>query len=289
MDQRCRIEVVDRVSRLRTLVEPWTELWACARFSTPFQHPGWILAFYDELRVQEPRILLLWKGKQLVMLAPFYLWKTGDRSTLVLAGNGVSDYLDILVRPANQRSAATALGAFTANAEWEVADLRDLDARAALCRIPWPATASDSTFAEQGCPRLALPKRLEDALASVSRAIRRDLERAKRKLIKMGALDVTATDLTTLPADYNQLVSLHTLRWQSAGSPGIFGTDYYRRFFLAAFTGLARAGLLRLLTIRLDGKPIAVTCGFAQRRHYYHFITGYDPEWSSLSPGTLAV
>ncbi|MBV9491773.1 MAG: GNAT family N-acetyltransferase, partial [Verrucomicrobia bacterium] len=128
-----------------------------------------------------------------------------------------------------------------------------------------------------------------DALASVSRAIRRDLERAERKLSKMGALDVTVTDLTTLPADYNQLVTLHTLRWQSAGSPGIFGTDYYRRFFLAGFTGLARAGLLRLLTIRLDGKPIAVTCGFAQRRHYYHFITGYDPEWSSLSPGTLAV
>ena len=73
------------------------------------------------------------------------------------------------------------------------------------------------------------------------------------------------------------------------GEPGIFNADYHRRFFQAAFAGLARAGVLRLFLVRLNGEPIAATCGFLHRRHYYHFIAGYDPRWSQLSLGSFAV
>jgi CelD/BcsL family acetyltransferase involved in cellulose biosynthesis len=92
-----------------------------------------------------------------------------------------------------------------------------------------------------------------------------------------------------LTADYEQLVRLHTARWQGAGAPGIFGADHYRRFFRTAFAGLGRAGLLRLFLVRLNGEPIAATCGFLHRDRYYHFIAGYEPRWSHLSLGSFAV
>jgi CelD/BcsL family acetyltransferase involved in cellulose biosynthesis len=292
---RLRIKILDRVAPLEALVEPWTELWSCARFATPFQHPAWILAFYRELAVREPRILAAWQGPQLAMLAPFYLWKTttaGDPAALIVAGNGVSDYLDALVRPGAEPCAAEAIRFFMARSgsEWSAADFRDLDPQASLCFLPWPGAVADTMLREEGCPRLALPSRHpEDVLAPASKGLRRDLERAERKLAGEGRLEISSASPDTLAADYEQLVRLHTVRWQAVGAPGIFSADYHRRFFQAAFAGLAHAGLLRLFVIRLNGEPIAATCGFLHHRHCYHFITGYDPRWSRLSLGSFAV
>lgn len=292
---RLRIKILDQVAPLEALIEPWTELWGCARFATPFQHPAWILAFYKEFAVREPRILVAWQGLQLAMLAPFYLWKettAGDPAALILAGNGVSDYLDALVRPGAEPCAAEAIRIFMteSRSEWSTADLRDLDPRGPLCLLPWPGATADTLLPEEGCPQLALPSRhLEEALAPASKALRRDLERAERKLAGEGLLEIFAADADTLAADYEQLVRLHTARWQSVGAPGIFGAGYQRRFFQAAFAGLARAGMLRLFVVRSNGEPIAATCGFLHRRHYYHFIAGYDPSRSQLSLGSFAV
>ena len=290
---RCRVKILDQIASLENLVEPWTRLWSCARFATPFQHPAWILAFYRELAIQEPRILVAWQGPQLAMLAPFYLWRTaGGPAALILAGNGVSDYLDALVQPGAEPCATEAIRVFTdqSGSEWTTADFRDLDPQASLCLLPWPGADSDTKLHEEGCPRLALPSRhLEDALATASKSLRRDLDRAERKLAGAGQLEISSAGPDAFTADYEELVRLHTARWQAAGEPGIFRTDYHRRFFQAAFAGLAHAGLLRLFVIRLNGEPIAATCGFLHHRRYYHFITGYDPRWSHLSLGSFAV
>jgi CelD/BcsL family acetyltransferase involved in cellulose biosynthesis len=289
---RGRVEILDQIGPLEALIEPWTELWRCARFATPFQHPAWVLAFYRELAVQEPRILAAWQGPQLAMLAPFYLWKTPAGPALIVAGNGVSDYLDALVRPGAEPCAVEAIRIFMAqsSSEWSAADFRDLDPQASLCLLPWPGAASDMTLREEGCPRLALPSRhLEDALAPASKGLRRDLGRAARKLAGEGPLEVSAAKLDTLMADYEELARLHTAKWQAVGAPGIFSADYHRRFFQAAFSGLARAGILRLFLVRSNGEPIAATCGFLHQRRYYHFIAGYDPRWSHLSLGSFAV
>ncbi|MBV9999962.1 MAG: GNAT family N-acetyltransferase [Verrucomicrobia bacterium] len=290
---RHRVEILDQIAPLEDLVEPWTELWSCARFATPFQHPAWILAFYRELAIPEPRILAAWQGPRLKVLAPFYLWRTADGpASLILAGNGVSDYLDALVRPGAEPCAAEAIRVFMARSgsEWTTADFRDLDPQASLCLLPWPGAVSDAKLPEEGCPRLALgSRRLDDALATASKRLRRDLERARRKLDDEGLLEVSVAGPDTLISDYAELVALHTARWQTAGGPGIFGADYHRRFFRAAFAGLMRAGLLRLFVIRLNGEPIAATCGFLHHGHYYHFIAGYDPRWSHLSLGSFAV
>jgi CelD/BcsL family acetyltransferase involved in cellulose biosynthesis len=290
---RLRVEILDQVAPLEALVEPWTDLWSCARFATPFQHPAWILAFYRELAVREPRIVAAWQGPQLAMLAPFYLWKTAeDQAALILAGNGVSDYLDALVRPGAEPCAVEAIRIFMtqSSSEWSAADFRDLDPEASLYLLPWPGAASDTMLREEGCPRLALRSRhLEETLAPASKALRRDVERAARKLAGEGRLEISTASPDTLTADYEQLVRLHTVRWQAVGAPGIFNADYHRHFFQAAFAGLARAGILRLFVVRLNGEPIAATCGFLHHGHYYHFIAGYDPRWSHLSPGSFAV
>ena len=289
-----RLEILDQIASLEALVAPWTELWSCARFTTPFQHPAWILAFYRELAIQEPRILAAWHGSQLAMLAPFYLWRTADRpaAALILAGNGVSDYLDALMRPGAEPCAAEAIRIFMdqSGPEWTTADFRDLDPQASLCLLPWPGAVTDTKVPEEGCPRLALPSsRLEDALATASKSLRRDLERAECKLAAAGRLEISSTGPDALTPNYEELVRLHAMRWQAAGEPGIFRADFHRRFFHPAFAGLARAGILRLFVVRLNGEPIAATCGFLHRRHYYHFIAGYDPRWAHLSMGSFAV
>jgi CelD/BcsL family acetyltransferase involved in cellulose biosynthesis len=52
---------------------------------------------------------------------------------------------------------------------------------------------------------------------------------------------------------------------------------------------MLEAGLLRLNVLRLDGRAVAVYYGFTHRERAYYYLGGFDPEFSALSPGTLAV
>ncbi len=94
---------------LGALEAAWRGLWAQARFTTPFQHPAWLLAFYREMGITRPRALAVWSGQELIGLAPLYLWGEPGQTRLVLAGNGVSDYLDALVARGAEGVFVTAL------------------------------------------------------------------------------------------------------------------------------------------------------------------------------------
>jgi CelD/BcsL family acetyltransferase involved in cellulose biosynthesis len=49
---------------------------------------------------------------------------------------------------------------------------------------------------------------------------------------------------------------------------------------------MARAGLLDLRALRLDGRAIAVQYGFRDARRAYPYLGGFDPALASWSPGT---
>jgi CelD/BcsL family acetyltransferase involved in cellulose biosynthesis len=52
--------------------------------------------------------------------------------------------------------------------------------------------------------------------------------------------------------------------------------------------------MLRLSALTLNGQPIAAVYALADpnnrpRRKFYCYLTGFDPVWNSLSPGTLVL
>ena len=63
--------------------------------------------------------------------------------------------------------------------------------------------------------------------------------------------------------------------------------DQLQAFHAEVIAGFAKAGILRLYRMTLDGRPAAVIYAFTHRSRCYAYLSGFDPELSKLSPGTV--
>ena len=92
---------------------------------------------------------------------------------------------------------------------------------------------------------------------------------------------------------FEELRSLHTLRWQTRGEEGVLVDERVVQWHLQAIPLLLRAGLLRLMALTLNGLVIAVLYSLIDReragRTQYFYITAYSPEHADLRPGTLLI
>jgi len=86
---------------------------------------------------------------------------------------------------------------------------------------------------------------------------------------------------TALPAG-----SLHALRWRGRRDPTGFGTPVGRAFHRAAMRRLAVEDVPRLVTLRLDGQPVAFSLYLLLQRTVYGVAMAFDPAFARYSPGT---
>src|SRR5512133_1365754 len=95
-----RIEEVRSAAALAELRTPWTELWRRAPGATPFSSPTWLLPWCRHLAPRPPRAVTAWRGRDLVCLAPAFVYEDARGRVLGLLGGGVSDYQDFLAEDA---------------------------------------------------------------------------------------------------------------------------------------------------------------------------------------------
>jgi CelD/BcsL family acetyltransferase involved in cellulose biosynthesis len=81
--------------------------------------------------------------------------------------------------------------------------------------------------------------------------------------------------------------SLHAARWHARGEPGVLAAPSLRTFHREALHALFCAGLVRLHALRHEGCVIAAQYVLQHRTCAWSYLSGFDPQWSALSPGTL--
>jgi CelD/BcsL family acetyltransferase involved in cellulose biosynthesis len=87
-------------------------------------------------------------------------------------------------------------------------------------------------------------------------------------------------------------VDLHTERWRKAGEPGVLAGPAVLAWQREAIPRLEAHGLLRLLALRVNGKPFAVLYSLidprcrAERTQYF-YLTGFSLSHAKLKPGTI--
>ncbi|TIX69389.1 MAG: glycosyl transferase, partial [Mesorhizobium sp.] len=91
-----RSEIIDDPAALEALAPRWRELWAHSRTATPFQCPAWLVPWWRTFAPGELATIAVWRGDDLVGLAPLYLEHTTSGSKLLPVGISLSDYLDVL-------------------------------------------------------------------------------------------------------------------------------------------------------------------------------------------------
>jgi CelD/BcsL family acetyltransferase involved in cellulose biosynthesis len=113
--------------------------------------------------------------------------------------------------------------------------------------------------------------------------------RAQRR----GQLEIGRADESNWEELFDELRLLHTLRWQMRGEEGILVDARVVQWHREAIPLLLKAGLLRLMGLKLNGQTIAVLYSLVDRgrtaRTQYFYITAYSPEYADLRPGTLLI
>ena len=109
------------------ILPAWAELWERCVNATPFQRPEWLRAWMACLQPQQPFVIVVWLGSQIVGLAPLLIYRRDGQRVLALMGGAVSDYLDVLVDPSFADEALAMIWGQIKKegSNWDVIDLTD--------------------------------------------------------------------------------------------------------------------------------------------------------------------
>ena len=90
--------------------------------------------------------------------------------------------------------------------------------------------------------------------------------------------------MTTWIADF---LALEASGWKGREGSALGGDPSTKRFFEAAIAGAHCAGKLDMLSLTLDGKPIAMLVNFITPPGAFAFKIAFDEDYARFSPGVL--
>ncbi len=262
-------ELLTDDDELAALAAEWDSLCDRCPTATPFQRPAWLLAWRRWFGAGAvPRVVVLRRSGRLVGLVPLEL--RGD--TLRLIGEGITDYLDAIIEPdvaPTQLTKPLRMAGDDARAI-ELAALRPCSP---LLQLELGGAQIESTPS----PVVVISH------VRVPRRVAYERRRLARHDARWEHED---GDVQGLLAG---LFELHRARWAIRGEPGVLADPAIERFHTEAATALHARGLLRMIGLHLDGRLRAVHYGFADHGRHLFYLSGFDPEVASLSPGRLLI
>lgn len=292
LDQGIRAEVLTTVAELGRIAVAWRRLWQQARWATPFQRPEWLLPWCRWWADAGVHVLSLWRGDALVGLVPWRIDDDGaQRRRALLLGAGPSDYLDALVAPEHEPTAAAAILAHLADLrrQVELCELDQLAPQGILARTLHASEWGDARMPGAACPVLPLVPGTASLADCLPKEHYKKLQYYRRRLQRSGTAEYERVGPDNFDASFSDLVRLHTARWNGRDEPGVLKDPAVERFHREAARRLLRAGLLRQYVLRLDRRVIAAYYGFHARGRSYYYLSGFEPAYRQLSPGMLIV
>jgi CelD/BcsL family acetyltransferase involved in cellulose biosynthesis len=285
----CTFETIDSTEGFDALAaEGWDDLVRAMPRPSPFLLHGWLAAWWRHesggasLAVQVAR-----RDGRLVGALPLCgVRRRGLRVTAFLGGVH-SALADLIVAEGEPESTGRALAERAGEIDHDLADLFGL-----------PAT---SRLAQALGPRLRLVERVEAPVLDLSGgwdatyraktdSKKRNLhKRRRRQLSELGTLEVVrARSLEELDPALADAVRLHAARWAGRPDGSGFATDSGRLFNREALASLAEQDAARIVTLKLNGRPIAFHYYLVFANRMYVYRLAFDPEFARFSPGLLA-
>ena len=257
--------------------------WTC-----PFSLPPWLAAWARTLgRDRQPLVLVGRAGGRPVGVAPLSV--EGDTARF-LGDPDVCDWQDFAAAPGAGPAFCAAVLRHLRAAGVRRIELEALRPDAAALQ-GLEAAAADLGLA---CTRepagvsveLALPRTWDAFLAGLGRKERHEIRRKLRRLHEAGCVEhVTVTGPGEAAGAMDRFLALFRA---SRADKAAFLTPEREDFFRAMALEMARAGMLELAFLEVDGTPAAATLCLGYRSTTYLYNNGYDPRFARLSVGLLS-
>lgn len=283
---------------LRTLAEPgelaelaeaWDELALAMPRPSPFMSTPWLLPWWKHHGTSRTMVVeTAFSGGRLVGGLPLEIEKTrlGLRVAHVMGRHHAALGGVVMSDDAPDNVTASLLGRLGQHGV-DYVDFFGLSAESPIMPL---ATTRAATFERVASPRLDLTRGWEETYRALTSSKRRNLHsRRRRQLDELGGLDlaIAASELEVAAA-LDDAFRLHDLRWTGRNDGSEFTTPIGREFNADAAGSLARAGIARILTLRVAGKPVAFHYYLVFANRMYVYRLAFDPEISKYSPGLTA-
>lgn len=272
---------IERVDRLESLEEEWSDLGATGRniFNTWEWNALWWRHFGRERELALGAALDA--DDEVVAILPLYFWRARPGRVLRFLGHGASDELGPISRNRDRVAARDALLAYlrASRSNWDVILAEHLPSEENWGRILGATSLrreSNFVLHDDG-------DGWDGFLASRSANFRQQVGKRERRLARRHDLHYRlADDPARLGEDLDTLFALHAGRWPGRSSAFAGVREAFHREFAAR--ALER-GWLRLWFLELDGRPVAAWYGFRFGDAESAYQTGRDPAFDHASVG----
>jgi CelD/BcsL family acetyltransferase involved in cellulose biosynthesis len=264
------IKTTDRLIRLR---EEWRGLWLRSRSATPFQHPDWLIPWWQTFGSGGLRVAAGWQGDRLVALAP--LFENND-GVCTWIGAGITDYLDVIIDPLCDQD-----DTIQRHMSQLACDLDCIREGSSVLRLPGERARSHVA------PVLTLPVSEEDLEPMLAAHFRKNLRRAMHGLESEGRVRIDVATEGNVAEMLSAFFELHGRRWSERGMAGVLSEWSVQQFHRRLAERLIRAGILHLYTMLLNDRPVASGYILDGRNESLLYLGGFDPAFSRYSPGSL--
>lgn len=205
---------------------------------------------------------------------------------LRMGGDPAADYTGFVCLPEYEKEAISAFAAYVQqHLRWDVLLLKDvLDLRLdSFLKCFSDRNFNVQQFNSTSCPYLPLPNTweqyLRDFLGSKSR---KNLRYALRQIESRDEFCFISAQTDNIDSQIQALLTLHQMQW---GLKPESSLKLYRSIFRRCFEN----NRFWLNVLWSATTPVAATGIFvdSKKKTYYGYMTGYNPEFSKLSPGRV--
>ncbi len=300
------IEIIRDLDKLNSLENEWNQLHQHSASAVPFLRHEYLAAWWQTLGGGEwaQGGLYVVAGRRedgsLAGLAPLFLTQDRDGlpALMLLGSIEISDYLDLIARPADLPAFVEALLDHLGGPEapdWQVLDWYNLlDSSPTLPLLSAAASGRGWTVTQeplQHCPYIALPGDWEKYLAEqVDKKQRHEIRRKMRRIEELNARSDPAhqpvrwyivQDEAALEAEIGAFLDLMANDPEKAS----FLSEAMRRQMHSAVHAAFRAGWVQLSFLEVNGEKAAGYLNFDYDNHIWVYNSGLDFRFREYSPG----
>jgi CelD/BcsL family acetyltransferase involved in cellulose biosynthesis len=281
------LDTIASESSFAKLDDEWDRLVRSRTRPSPFLLQGWLLEWWRHYgEGGELAVHVAYRNGRLVAALPLCVRPMYGLRVLSFLGGDSASLADLLLADDERAEVGAALAERAMSSGQDFAEFSGLPAGSRLVAALGPGL----TLIERSeAPVLDLSPGWDAVYRSkLSSKKRNHHRRRRRQLDDLGRVEAA---VARTPEELEQALedafALHVLRWDGRPDGSGFATPVGRRFHHATAKALAPLDVPRIVTLKIDGRPVAF--------HYYLTLEGrmfvhriaFDPAFARFSPGVI--
>lgn len=294
-----KVSCVTNEEEFLSLKDEWDNLLEKSSANTIFLTWEWLFSWWKSYKNGQKLLILIARdeNQHLVGIAPFMINKKPRFPCLFLktiqfigSGKGGSDYLDFIIIQDKEEEILNLFFNYLKKypSIWNLIELSDIVEDSTTLKIIEKILKKRrlriQKIQKTVCPYITLPKEWDLYLQSLSKKMYKNVTYQIRRLVKNYQTKFEiCNDINQLEDTIEKFLELHKLRFQS--SLDLRWTNFIKEFATRFF----EKGWLKLTSFKINDEPVAMLFDFIYSEKEYYFQSGFNPEWSKFSVGTVLI